>query len=246
MAAKEPFHEPQSRCRPRLVVLAKEPRPGQVKTRLVPPLDFEMAAECHRAFVSDTLGRLTAAFSPRISLRLAVTPSASSPTLRALARAHAWPCRSQGDGDLGARMRRQLAWAGPGPEIRIVVGSDSPDLPLSHIAEALEVLERRAASVVVGPSSDGGYYLLGVRGAVPDLFTDMRWSESTVGAETVKRLAAAGVAYHVLRVWHDVDDWNALVALADRLKVGERENGVSQTPACDRLIDALRRRGFSI
>jgi rSAM/selenodomain-associated transferase 1 len=201
-----------------VVVMAKEPEPGRVKTRLCPPLSPEMAARCHEAFVTDTLHRLgKVAVVGRAGRELAVVASDSAPRLRALAAATGWHCVEQVGTDLGSRMRALLA-AGVGRGARVVLlGSDSPDLPIGTVPRAFLALDD--AEVVLGPATDGGYYLIGCRDSVPDVFgPGVAWGSPTVFSDTVARLAATGMATAVLEPWPDVDDWRGLVALAARLR----------------------------
>jgi glycosyltransferase A (GT-A) superfamily protein (DUF2064 family) len=102
--------------------------------------------------------------------------------------------------------------------------------------------------VVIGPADDGGYYLIGCRGSVPDIFTDMPWGSAEVFEESCKRLRKGGSDPLVLPRWGDVDDWHGLMALAARLEQGTSESSRS-TPlplASRRLIDDLRRAGVPV
>lgn len=211
-----------------VVVLAKEPRPGEVKTRLCPPLSSEMAARCHEAFVADTLSRVGAAVSPCVERELAVAPAGAAPRLSALASASGWRCVDQEGSDLGARMRGRLAAAVARGKRVVLIGADSPDLPLERITEAFLALEQ--AGVVIGPATDGGYYLIGCSREVPDVFTGgIAWGGPSVLEVTLARLRSAGRAVVELEPWPDVDDWSGLVALAKRLRA-QRGGGVDPVP----------------
>ena len=202
-----------------VVVMAKEPEPGRVKTRLCPPLSAQMAARCHEAFVTDTLRRIRLAteLNGRVDRELAVAPSDSAPRLRALAAATGWRCVEQVGADLGSRMRALLASAVAHGAWVVLVGSDSPDLPIARVSQAFLALED--AEVVLGPATDGGYYLIGCRGHVPDVFgPGIRWGSPSVFSDTVARLDATGTATAILEPWPDIDDWQDLIALAARLR----------------------------
>jgi hypothetical protein len=99
----------------------------------------------------------------------------------------------------------------------VLIGADSPDLPLHLIDEALAALADH--DVVLGPSADGGYYLIGVARRVPPIFENMAWSTQEVWPQTTARLRAAGIAWHELPSWYDVDDGDGLQDLVGRLSV---------------------------
>ena len=127
----------------------------------------------------------------------------------------------------------------------VLVGSDSPDLPTDRIAQAFSALE--TAEVVVGPATDGGYYLIGCRGRVPDVFgCGIAWGGTTVLKETLARLAASGTSATLLDPWPDVDDWPSLVALAERLRVGEENVGSPAPEATIGLLAELARQGLAL
>jgi rSAM/selenodomain-associated transferase 1 len=204
-----------------------------------------MAARCHEAFVTDTLARITAAVDGRADRELAIAPGGAAPRLRALAAAGGWGCVDQEGAELGARMRSRLV-AGVAEGKRVVlVGSDSPDLPVDRILQAFSALE--TAEVVVGPATDGGYYLIGCRGRVPDVFgRGITWGGATVLKETLDRLAASGTSAALLDPWPDVDDWPGLVALAERLRVAAERAGTPAPEATIGLLAELARQGLAL
>lgn len=167
-----------------LVILAKEPRPGRVKTRLAQTVGPVAAARWYRRTLDGLLRRL--AHDPRWRCVLAVAPDASrmSPV---------WPPDvariPQGRGDLGDRMRRALAARPPGPAV--LIGADIPGVAPHHIARAFSLLGRHDA--VLGPAEDGGYWLVGLRRggqATPaGIFRGVRWSGPHALADTVASLA---------------------------------------------------------
>lgn len=180
-------------------MFVREPIAGLVKTRLAPALGARGAAALYRAFVEDACAR----FAPRVTLALAPTPDAPRGFAGALARRYGLRIFAQGEGDLGARMRR-VAQAALAVAPRVVlIGSDLPTLPTSHVIAAIGALAR--ARVVLGPSLDGGYYLLGMRAPLPDVFRRMPWSTDRVLARTRARLARAGITPTLLPCWYDVD-----------------------------------------
>jgi rSAM/selenodomain-associated transferase 1 len=182
---------PQER---QVVIFAKEPVPGRVKTRLVPPLTAEEAAACHAAFVEDTAKRLSVALSPgrsafSASVALAVDPFSACPSLRALAGRYDLDLIDQGPGDLGQRMERVLGQICREGHHGVLVGADTPDLPTAYIESAFAHVQK--GDVSLGPSRDGGYYLVGAAGAVPDIFRlDAAWGSDAVLSETRSRLGS--------------------------------------------------------
>jgi hypothetical protein len=99
----------------------------------------------------------------------------------------------------------------------VVLNSDSPTLPTAILAETAEVLERPGDRAVLGPSSDGGYYLLGLKAAHARLFADIAWSTERVAAQTLERAREIGLEVHTLPVWYDVDDAESLGLLHHEL-----------------------------
>lgn len=189
-----------------LVVFAKAPRPGEVKTRLARGLgthgspDHGAAAALYRR-----MGRLVVdnvAEAPAI-LTVCYDPGDAKPEMREWlgpAPRRYWP---QGEGDLGERMSRMFARAFEGAERVVVIGTDTPAVGAGTVARALAALD--TADVVLGPSRDGGYYLMALRESHPDLFTGIAWSTGSVLAETVDRARGCGLRVTLLEEETDVD-----------------------------------------
>ncbi len=230
-----------------VVMFVREPIPGTVKTRLVPALGAAGAAALYRAFVEDACARL----SPHVPLALACSPAsaASRPSfVAALARRHDLAVVPQGEGDLGGRMRG-IATAALASAARVVlIGSDVPTLPVEHVTTALHALRPRGgvaasgARIVLGPSLDGGYYLLGVRAPVPDVFTRMPWSSDRVLARTLARLRRARITPTLLPAWYDVDTVADVEILARHLAL-LATLGEDRCPRPRRVLARLRRAG---
>ena len=194
-------------------MMARAPVAGAVKTRLAAALGDAAAVALYRAFTED----LCAALAPRHAMVLACTPGTADPFFAGLARRYGLTLLAQGAGGLGARMRRvALTVLARAPRV-VVIGSDAPTLPPAHVADAFRALETRR--VVLGPSLDGGYYLLGLRAPVPDVFTRMPWGGAQVLARTLRRLAAAAVRPALLPCWYDVDTPTDLALLRRHLTV---------------------------
>ena len=200
-----------------LIILAKAPVPGQVKTRLSPALTPDEAATLHGSFVLDTLERTKAAigtFKLPIDRFLACAPSSSHVFFRIMESRHGVTLLDQQGDDLGARMHHAFAGLfALGYQRVCLVGTDVPSLPLSHYRDAVEALTRH--DLVIGPASDGGYYLIGLTRPRPDLFTNMPWSTDRVMPLTEQKAVAAGLKIALLPRWSDVDTIDDLQALID-------------------------------
>lgn len=212
-----------------LGIFAKFWTPGEVKTRLAATIGHERAAELHRACLTTLLARLRELADRRV---LAFSPAEQRAGFQAIA--GAWSLEVQSTGDLGERMRHHLAAAfRTGAESAVLIGSDSPTLPLAFIEEAYERL--REVPVVLGPSDDGGYYLIGLSRPDPPLFDRISWSTGEVWQQTVERLTAANWSYHQLPPWYDVDTADDLARLRAELM-----GPLAGTPAFDDLRRAVR------
>ncbi len=206
---KCPSLQPFAVSGPILAVLAKQPVPGQVKTRLCPPLtEIEAARLCQVALAETVQGLWD---SP---LQMVLVYSGDSAWFdRAFPEVLLLP---QAAGGLGERLRQasdQLFTAGGGPIL--LIGSDSPDLPAAMIMEALAALEQ-GADVVTVPCLDGGYALLGLQRSSPTLFEDIPWSTAGVLAATRRRALQTGLTYQELAQWDDLDDLASLKRLVKR------------------------------
>jgi rSAM/selenodomain-associated transferase 1 len=204
-----------------VIVFAKAPRPGEVKTRLIPALGAAGAARLHERLVERTLA--TAAATAIGPVELCCAPDASDPVLAALARAHGAALAAQGHGDLGDRMHATFERTLARAPAAIVIGSDCPALTPQHLREAARALDA-GCDAVLAPAEDGGYVLIGLTRVTHRLFNGVRWGESTVMAETRERLAALGWRWRELETLWDVDrpeDLARLGPLADANRAEE-------------------------
>lgn len=185
-----------------LVIFAKAPQPGAAKTRLIPALGAEGAADLARRMLAHTLQQaLAAGVGP---VELCMSPAPGHAAWHGVALPAGVTCTAQGEGDLGQRMARAVARVTGKQESVLLFGTDCPALTAAHLREADRQLARHDA--VLLPVADGGYILIGLKTPCPELFTDMPWSTPAVAAETLRRMAARG-----LRVWrgpmlHDIDE----------------------------------------
>lgn len=176
---------------PVLAIFARWPEPGAAKTRLIPALGPEGAAEIYRRLLAHTIGEARQSGLP-VQLRV----TGAEPARFHAAFGTDIACVEQGEGDLGERMARVPAPA-------IIVGSDCSGCDAAILRQAAGALRTHPA--VIGPASDGGYYLIGLAQPQPAIFADMAWSTDTVFAETMRRFAAAGIAPFVLPERGDID-----------------------------------------
>jgi rSAM/selenodomain-associated transferase 1 len=197
-----------------LIIFAKEPRPGQVKTRLSPPLSPEAAAQLYHCFIQDILDEMTRV--PEVRLAVAFSPPTAQVFFRRLAPPGTILFPQEG-ADLGERMERAFARnfaAGFGPVL--LRGSDVPDLPAAVVSEARAVLAAGQAQVVLGPCPDGGYYLVGLSEPQPALFRGLAWSSSTVLADTLRLARQLDLRVHLLPPWPDIDTYDNLRTFLNR------------------------------
>jgi rSAM/selenodomain-associated transferase 1 len=196
--------------------MAKAPVPGEVKTRLVPPLTAEQAADLSRALLLDQLDHLTALRSA--DLYLVFAPADAAAAVKTLAPGR-YQCFPQRGDDLGSRMENVLAelWR-RGHRNVLLIGGDLPPVPLETLYDAFAQLSADQNRVVLGPSLDGGYYLVGMNQPVPEIFSGMTWSHDQVFNETIRRLDRLGIDCALLPEWFDVDgaaDLERLRAVSD-------------------------------
>jgi len=188
---------------PVIILFAKAPVPGRVKTRLAERLGAVAAAELHTAFVTDMLDLLGA------------LAGAADIELHTDIETEAWPAAGipralQRDGDLGERMyvAMERALAAGRPKV-MIVGSDVPTLPVSHLERILS----SNADVTLGPAEDGGYYAIACRRVHPEMFRGVRWSGPDALEQTRKAAESCGLTVELGPSWFDVDTVVALQRL---------------------------------
>jgi len=192
-------------------MFARQPVPGRVKTRLAADWGDDRAAGLYEAFVRDLLDRLDdrcpGGLDPGIQRVLGFSPDeATARSWFEAATGNRWQLWPQPEEDLGGRISAFFAMHAAGPDsAAVLIGSDSPTLPVACVQDAFERL--KSVDVVVCPASDGGYCLIGLRSgidAVP-LFHGLEWSSSRVLDQTVERVRETGLSLGLLPVWYDVD-----------------------------------------
>jgi hypothetical protein len=228
-----------------IAVMAKASIPGKTKTRLVPPLTVEEAAAFNTAFLRDVAANIAAAGREMpIACYMAFGPPGSNAffeaTLPSVGLIESW---HPNFGDcLFVAIEQVLARGHAGA---VVLNSDSPTLPTALLVETARLLAAPGDRGVLGPSADGGYYLLGIKAAHHRLFEEVAWSTEHVARQTLERAAEIGLDMHVLPEWYDVDDVESLRML--RAEIVERRSfssRLSPHPAVNsaQLFSALLRR----
>lgn len=193
-----------------VLVFTRTPVPGRVKTRLIPAIGPERAANLHRAMLWRAVATaVDAGIGP---VELWCSPSRDHPYLRDIEREFDAALRIQSGADLGARMHRALTskcGAGAGA---VLIGTDCPFLESADLQRAAQAL-RAGADAVLGPAEDGGYYLIGVRRSRMQVFSGIDWGSARVLDATRERLEALGWQWHELTLRRDVDRPDDLQAL---------------------------------
>jgi hypothetical protein len=191
-----------------VVLFAKAPLPGRVKTRLTPPLSAGQAAEFHRACAHDTWRKIES-LAPAGSYFFSDTvwddySGLAAPGQRGVQRG----------ADLGARMLNCFQDLHErGHSGVLIVGSDSPTLPREYLEQGLRALED--VDAVLGPTEDGGYYAIGCRRTHPQLLHGVEWSSPETLRQTEANLRALGLRFQKLPLWYDVDTAEDLKRLAN-------------------------------
>lgn len=202
-----------------LLIFAKAPIPGGVKTRLCPPLTPDEAASLHGTFVLDVLERSAVAAKrgrpkgqPAFDRILACAPSTEHVFFKVLEERHGVELLDQIGDDLGARMAHAVEAAfSRGYQSLVLVGTDVPTLPDSLYTDAFTRLSSH--DLVLGPAEDGGYYLIGMTRPQPDLFRGLAWSTGTVLIQTHQKAESLGLRVTLLPRHRDIDTIDDLKAL---------------------------------
>lgn len=186
----------------RILIMAKAPIPGQAKTRLIPTLGEEGAAQLHQQLVQRLLDALIPA---RIApLQLWCSPDEKHPLFQDCAQRFPLSLHHQQGDDLGQRLAHALSSALHDADAAMVIGCDIPQLGPAQLSQACQWLEQ-GSDAVLGPSEDGGYYLLGLRTMAEELFTDIPWGKAQVAEHTRVRLRELEWPWRELETLWDID-----------------------------------------
>jgi uncharacterized protein len=204
-----------------ITVMAKASIPGRAKTRLVPPLKPEEAARLNTSFLRDIADNLIVASGlANIAAFMAFAPAGSAPFFRNILPEPIGLLETVAPnfGDCLFHAAKTLLDAGH--DSVCLLNSDSPTLPAAYLTAAATALAAPGDRIVLGPSIDGGYYLLGLKRPHHRLFEDIDWSTDRVAGQTLARALELGLPVHQLPSWYDVDDLSTL-----RLLMGELFDG---------------------
>jgi rSAM/selenodomain-associated transferase 1 len=196
-----------------LAIMAKVPQVGRTKTRLCPPLTPEQAAALYEAMLKDSIDLV--AGMEGFELVIAGTPSDGMSYFKPMSPPQALilPVDCDHIGECLDKVLTQLMYRGH-PKA-LAFNSDGPSLPSKYFHDAAELLD--TVDLVVGPSTDGGYYLIGIKHPQPQLFYKIHWSTSVVCSQTLALAEGSGLQTALLDPWYDVDDINSLHRLRDEL-----------------------------
>ncbi len=215
-----------------IVMFSKAPEPGEVKTRLTSYMSDIDAASFHEAFVLDTLDSLVGIENSDIYI--ACHPDKEHSFFKELEESFDIKAFSQTGGDLGERMENALRYLRDnGHKEIVIIGSDSPTLPAEILDEAFERLKE--CELVIGPSLDGGYYLIGISGKIPDLFCGIDWGTDKVFEETLQKAKENKLDFSVLPFWYDIDTIKELRFMAIHLDTLNDGNHVRTRELIKRL-----------
>lgn len=186
-----------------LIIFAKTPVKGKVKTRLQKNLSQTSVLKLYKEFLLQTV--YTAKKVRNCKKIIACYPDENHSYLKTLAKRFGFRLIKQHGRDLGDRMKNTITdFLNNGYKKAVIIGCDSPTLPKEYIEKAFNVLNKK--SLVIGPSCDGGYYLIGVRGVAPPIFNDIKWGTREVLKETLKRIPKKMLpSFHLLPFWYDID-----------------------------------------
>jgi uncharacterized protein len=207
-----------------LVVMAKAPISGAVKSRLVPPLTRDEAAALNRCFIRDVCASIEdasamvmAQWKVGVSGLIAYTPAGTEPAFDGVAPASFEFIEQRGEG-LGARLINVASdLLGAGFDSVALMNSDSPTIPSSILAEAVTSLAQPGDRVAIIGADDGGYCLIGLQRPHARIFEDIAWSTDAVLAQTLERAGELGLEVARMPSWYDVDDAASLRRLVGEL-----------------------------
>jgi rSAM/selenodomain-associated transferase 1 len=222
-----------------VLVFAKLPKPGRVKTRLLGAMAPEQAAEVHRRCLEDTLALVSRVPRCQKYLRVAARPGQARALANLLGLDQRWRVDVQRGRNLGERLHEALdSFWKQGYRKVVVVGTDTPWMGRRRIVQALRLL--KTADVVLGPTADGGYYLAGVRRVIAEMFQRIPWGTSQVFRMTLRALKKEGASYRLLPLDFDLDRPEDLEQAAKLLRCNPE-----RAPSLARWLNQLKRDSVS-
>lgn len=223
-----------------LAVMTKAPRAGKVKTRLTPPLTPDEASELNIRFLRDITSAIAVATAGGGARGIGVyTPVGEEGAFEGIL-----PEQFQLVAQRGEAFGDRLTFAMEdllrlGFDSVCLINSDSPTVPPHAFVEAVEVLSAPGDRMVLGPSHDGGYYLIGLKNLHRQIFADIDWSTERVFEQTLQRAIELGLAVHLLPKWYDVDDRATLQRLCGELFDRKPESTIDNAPATQEFLSGI-------
>ena len=229
-----------------LAVMTKAPQAGRVKTRLTPPLSPEEAAALNTCFLRDTAAAILQAAQEKSARGIAVYTPVGAEAAYAGILPHEFalvPQRGDAFGERLSAATEDLLQLGF--DSLCLIDSDSPTVPEKAFTEAVDFLTRDEDSIILGPSDDGGYYLIGLKKLHRRLFESIDWSTERVLEQTIEAARETDVAVHLLQTWYDVDDRTTLSRLCHDFfsSNGNDESGFAAPATRGFLSELLEREG---
>ncbi len=219
-------------CDNALILFARDPVLGRVKTRLSPFLQEDAILELYTCFLQDSLDKIRQV--ENVDRFVGVAPSNESGFFNGTSDSDIRLFVQEGK-ELGDKMRRAIQDRfAEGYKRVVIIGSDSPSLPVSYISRAMDSVK----DMVLGPSTDGGYYLIGMQGKVVEVFDGVAWGTETVLRETCERLMRSGADLELLPVWYDVDSPEDLKFFKSHLDLIEQA-GLGKPGETGKLLDRI-------
>ncbi len=219
-----------------LVVFVKDSIPGRVKTRLTPRITPDEAAKLYKAFTLDIISNARKLKRNSVNnITVAYTPVGAEKAFRKLIEQPTNFLPQKGK-NLGERMKNAFKQSfAEGAKRVVIIGTDSPTLPVSYIQKAFDILKK--IPIVIGPTFDGGYYLIGLSGLNDDIFDGIGWGTSRVFDQTLTRIKSLNTQVYVLPPWYDVDTSEDLEFLKSHL-LAMRMSGIEEVP--ERTMQLLK------
>lgn len=241
LSARE--YEPAAAGRCALAIMTKAPRAGEVKTRLTPPLTAVEAAALNVSFLRDMAAAILAAGSGARGIGC-YTPADAAASYQEIL-----PGEFQLIAQRGSNLGERLIFAAQdlfavGFSSVCLIGSDSPAVPAATFAEAVRILSLPGDCLVLGPSEDGGYYLVGLKKMHRRIFEEISWSTGSVLEQTLERAAELTLRVHLLPLGYDVDNHVTLRRLCHELfGRNESREGITAPVTKEFLREILGRQG---
>ena len=221
-------------------IFAKFWEPGKVKTRLADSIGEIPAADIYYKFLRCTIENVASLTCRKV---IGFTPESKAAEFQDIA--PNWELVPQAQGDLGRRMQSYFENCfAHGDSHAVLIGSDTPTLPVSLVESAFKKLDNH--DIVLGPSNDGGYYLIGINKIfltkLPTIFSDINWSTSQVLAQTTEKLRQLKARWTLLETFNDIDAIDDLISLVDELKNNRSKTNETQNElliAAGKIIQQL-------